>query len=67
MKAYKIYLPIKISQRNLLFSGSKPVVGSSNSIIRGFPTKAIATESLLLIPPNNKYYSVNRTHQKADL
>lgn len=31
--------------------GSIPVVGSSNTIILGFPMALIAMESLLLIPP----------------
>ena len=38
---------------DLLFSGSKPVVGSSKNKIFGSPTIEIAIESLLFIPLNN--------------
>jgi len=43
----------KISHNYLLFSGSSPVEGSSRKIILGSPTKLIATDSLLYIPPDN--------------
>ena len=36
---------------NLLASGSTPVEGSSNNTIWGFPIRAVATESFLLLPP----------------
>jgi|JI61114C2RNA_FD_contig_31_1774786_length_642_multi_2_in_0_out_0_2 hypothetical protein len=38
---------------NLLALGSIPVDGSSRKIIFGFPIIAIATESFLLLPPDN--------------
>ena len=41
------------AQSCLLFSGSKPVEGSSKNTILGSPTRLIATESLLLIPPES--------------
>lgn len=45
----------KISHNFLLFSGSNPVEGSSRNIIFGSPTKAMATESLRLIPPDSSF------------
>lgn len=38
---------------NLLAWGSIPADGSSKNIIGGFPIKAIATDSFLLLPPLN--------------
>lgn len=54
---YCLHLEI-IDQRLLLLSGSKPVVGSSKNTITGLPTKLIATESLLFIPPES-YFVLN--------
>lgn len=45
---------IRISRRLFLFTGSSPVVGSSKNITSGSPTKEMATESLLFIPPSEK-------------
>lgn len=45
----------KISHIYLLLSGSRPVEGSSKKIMCGFPIKEIATESLLLIPPDKDF------------
>jgi len=42
-----------ISHNILLLSGSNPVDGSSRKTIYGSPTKAIAIDSLLFIPPDN--------------
>lgn len=38
---------------NLLAFGSIPVDGSSRKMMFGFPIIAIATESFLLLPPDN--------------
>jgi hypothetical protein len=43
----------------LLVSGSKPVVGSSKKIILGDETRAIAIESLLLIPSGSSVTNVS--------
>lgn len=42
-----------IFHMNLLALGSIPVDGSSRKIMLGFPIIAIATESFLLLPPDN--------------
>jgi hypothetical protein len=41
----------KISQSYLLFSGSRPVEGSSRYTILGSETREMATERRLFIPP----------------
>jgi hypothetical protein len=41
----------RISHSYLLFSGSKPVEGSSKKIILGSETRAMATERRLFMPP----------------
>lgn len=43
----------RTSHKCLLFSGSKPVVGSSKNTMRGFPTMLMPTESLLFMPPES--------------
>ena len=43
----------KTSHRWRLFSGSKPVVGSSIKTILGSPTRLIPMDSLLFIPPDS--------------
>jgi len=44
---------LSISQSYLACFGSNPVDGSSRKIISGYPTKAIAIDTLLYIPPDN--------------
>ena len=42
-----------ISHNFLRWEGSSPELGSSKNTTDGFPTNAIAIESLLCIPPDN--------------
>lgn len=42
-----------ISHIPLLFSGSRPVVGSSKKITDGYPTNEIAKLTRLFMPPDN--------------
>ena len=48
----------RISHSYLLFSGSRPVEGSSRNTILGSPTRAIAIDNRLLIPPDS-YMALN--------
>ena len=63
-KALLVWHYAKTAHNCLLFYGSNPVDGSSKNTILGSPTKLIATESLLFIPPESycaakveKFYS----------
>ena len=54
-----LMIPVIAFQTNRLVTGSIPLVGSSRKTTGGWPTRAIAVLSFLLLPPLH-----NRQHNK---
>ena len=52
---------------NLLASGSIPVLGSSRNITGGFPSIAIATDNLRLLPPDRSLLNISEYLSRSNL